>query len=163
MNKCVTQKAFKILALLFLGGLLALIGVGLINVAVDKPIEVHPERLSGKSPLFKNAAPIIQESCLNCHSAHAQLPWYASFPLAKQKIENNIAEGREEIDLEKVLFTPGKVPSAKAMHHIQSEIEKNAMPPREYKALHWKAVISKKEKQAILNWIREEQNVKLSN
>lgn len=129
----------------------------LINLIVDKPVEIAPEMLQGKSPSFLKAAPVLQESCLTCHSFHTQLPWYASLPLAKQIISNNIQEAREEVDLEKALFTPGKQPSLKLLKHIKSEIDESAMPPLEYQALHWKSVLSANKKQAILDWINEQQ------
>lgn len=129
----------------------------LINLVVDKPVVIAPEKMQGRSPAFLKASSVIQESCLTCHSSHPQLPWYASLPIAKQIISHNIEEAREEVDLEKALFTPGKLPSPKLLKHIQSEIEEGAMPPIEYKAMHWKSFLSAKEKQAIFDWIAEQQ------
>ena len=82
--------------IIFVGVLIALL-FPLINLFVDKPVEIAPEALEGKTPLFQKAAPVIQESCLTCHSSHTQLPWYASLPIAKQIISNNIEEAREEV------------------------------------------------------------------
>ena len=87
----------------------------LINLFVDKPVVMAPETLTGKSVLFQQAAPAIQESCLVCHSLKTQSPWYASLPIAKQIVGNNIREAREELDLEKELFTPNQAPAKKTL------------------------------------------------
>ncbi len=149
----------KFLKWLFFAGLFFAILLPLINWMVDKSVVLAPETLKGKTPLFQKTAPVIQESCLNCHSAHTQLPWYASLPPAKQIIQNNIKEARKEVDLEKELFTPNHAPSKKTLVKMKSEIREDAMPPIEYKALHWKSFLSAKEKQAILDWIAEQQSV----
>ena len=131
----------------------------LINLFVDKPVVMVPETLNGKSALFQRAAPVIQESCLVCHSLKTQMPWYASLPIAKQIVGNNIREARKELDLEKELFTPNQAPTKKTLVKIKSQIREGEMPPLEYQAMHWKAILSAKEKQAILDWIQEQQSV----
>lgn len=152
------KKLFKIIAGLLLISVLVFVSVALINQFVDVPVAVEPKSLIGKTALFQKAAPIIQESCLNCHSSKTQLPWYAQLPPAKQIITHNVEEALEEVDLEKALFTTGQKPSLKLLKHIQSEVDENAMPPLEYKALHWKAILSSDEKRAIFDWISEEQS-----
>lgn len=151
------QKFLNLAAILILLPASAAAALAMINRVTDQAIVMPPETFSGKTPLFQKAAPIIQESCLVCHSSKAQIPWYGSLPIAKQIIQRNIEEGREEIDLERVLFTPGKAPSAKALRHIHEEIENGKMPPFEYAALHWNAFLSKREKQVLYDWIHEQQ------
>jgi len=154
----VKQKLLNAVAILVLLSAIAVVALAMINRVTDQPIVMPPETFSGKSPLFENAAPIIQESCLVCHSSQAQIPWYGSLPLAKQLIQRNIEEGREEIDLERALFTPGISPSAKALRHIQEQVAKGKMPPFEYSALHWNAFLSAGEKQVLYDWIKEQQS-----
>lgn len=151
------QKILSAAAVLVLLPVIAVVALAMINRAADQPIVMPPETLSGKTPLFQKAAPIIQESCLVCHSSQAQIPWYGLLPIAKQLIQHNIEEGREEINLERALFTPGIAPSAKALRHIQEEVEKRKMPPVEYAALHWNAFLSAGEKQVLYDWIKEQQ------
>ena len=132
----------------------------LINLMIDRPVAVAPDALLGKTPLFQKAAPVIQVSCLNCHSYRTQLPWYASLPLAQKLIQRDIEDAREAVDFEKELFTPNQAPAKKTLVKMKAEIRDGAMPPIEYKALHWKAVLSSKEKQAILDWIAEQQSLR---
>lgn len=143
-----------------LAGLLfaVLLGVAFSNTFfIDKPIEVDPVTWEGKTPLFRQAAPIIQESCLNCHSSMTQKPWYAGLPGVKQLIEHDIHEAREDADLEAELFTKGKAPSKKVLMQIESEIEDSKMPPLKYSVLHWNAFISSQEKKVLLDWVQEQQ------
>ncbi len=149
-------KLLSVAAMFLLLPAIAVVALAMINRVTDQPITMPAETFSGKSPLFEKAAPIIQESCLVCHSSQAQIPWYGSLPFAKQLIQRNIEEGREEINLERALFTPGVAPSAKALRHIQEEVEKGKMPPIEYAALHWNAFLSAGEKQVLYDWIKEQ-------
>ena len=136
---------------------LLLLSIPGINLLVDKPVVMLPETWSGKVASFQKAAPIIQQACLSCHSAKAKLPWYAVLPGAKQLIRNNCDDGLEKLNMENALFSAGNAPNKKVLARIKKEIESDEMPPWEYQAAHWKAILSGKQKQTIYDWIRDEQ------
>jgi cytochrome c peroxidase len=135
---------------------LAGLSVPLINVAVDKPVAVTPQELIGKTAAFTLASPLLQTSCLPCHSARTTLPWYAQLPVAKQIISANMAQGLNEFNMEERLYTAGQAPSAHTLEEIEEVLAEGEMPPLEYTAAHWKALITPDKKRIILEWIRSE-------
>ena len=136
---------------------LLLCAIPVINLLVDSPVVMPLETWSGKAVSFQKVAPIIQQACLSCHSSKAQLPWYAGLPGVKQLIQNNREEGLEELNMESALFSIGNAPNKKVLARIKKEIELGKMPPWDYRAAHWGAILSGKQKQAIYDWIRDEQ------
>lgn len=142
--------------LIFAALILIVLAMPLINLVIDKPIMIPAQLLAGKSQVFKNASKVMQSSCLNCHSSRTIWPWYAGLPLAGKIIQRDVKDGREEINLERELYVSDQKPSAETLKRIQHEIETDAMPPLEYKALHWKAFLNSKEKAVLLKWIDAE-------
>ncbi|MDH4378794.1 MAG: heme-binding domain-containing protein [Vampirovibrionales bacterium] len=155
LNTILKNKPWIIVAVFGAAGLAGL-SVPLINVAVDKPVAVPPQELAGKTQAFALASPLLQTSCLPCHSARTTLPWYAQLPIAKQMIAANMAQGLNEFNLEERLYTEGKAPSAHTLEEIEDVLTKGEMPPLEYTAAHWNAFITPAKKQIVLDWILEE-------
>lgn len=148
------HKRWVVAAIVFVG--LAGLCVPVINLVVDKPIPVTPEELMGKTPAFVLATPVLQTSCMPCHSARTILPWYAHWPVAKGIISADMSEAVELFDMEERLYTSGKAPSARTLAKIEEVIDNNRMPPLRYTAAHWNAFMSSTKKQLILQWIGEE-------
>lgn len=118
--------------------------------------EELPVDLSGKAASFKNAHKVFRESCLPCHSAQIPIPWYGQMPGVKQIMKQEYREAIEELDLDAEVYVAGQAPSPETLDKIEGIIEKGKMPPLSYRLAHPKARLSKKEKQAILDWIRDE-------
>jgi cytochrome c peroxidase len=135
---------------------LAGLSVPVINLVVDKPVAVTPQELTGKTTAFALASPILQTSCLPCHSSRTTLPWYAQLPVAKDIIAADMAEGLDEFNMEERLYTVSKVPSAYTLEKIEDVLKDGDMPPLKYTAAHWNAFITPSKKRVILDWVREE-------
>ncbi|MFN8614476.1 MAG: cytochrome c peroxidase [Vampirovibrionales bacterium] len=144
-----------LIGLVGLGGFAA-ISLPLINGVVDAPIAVVPTELAGKTTAFASASPIIQTSCLPCHSSRTVLPWYAQFPVAKQLIRADIQQAQAAINLEEALYTPHQAPNAETLTQVEEVIRHNEMPPLKYAAMHWRSWITPEKKKILLAWIQAE-------
>ena len=158
LNTILKNKQWVIAAAV--AALLAGLSIPIINLVVDKPVAVTPQELTGKTPAFSLASPILQTSCLPCHSARTTLPWYAQLPVAKQIIAADMAEGLEEFNMEQRLFTAGKKPSARTLAKMEEVLNEGEMPPLKYTAAHWNAVLTPNKEQFILDWILSEYTAK---
>jgi len=133
----------------------------LSNLLLHQPPTLSEAALTGKQVSFKKAAPIFAGKCFDCHSSKVQMPFYANFPIAQQTIGHDIEEGLAEFDFEHELFTPNQKPSAVALNKLEYVLKSGEMPPLRYVALHWEAILSEKDKQAIFQWIQDERTAGL--
>ena len=106
------------------------------------------------STSVKVAQILKQNDCYVCHSAKADAPFYANFPVIGPMVQEHIkhAQGfvpftEEELNLEH----PSEVFIAMMEHCAAYE----TMPIREYKMIHWGTGFSKEEKQIVLQWVNE--------
>lgn len=105
-------------------------------------------------PHLQKLTPAYQQKCLDCHSANAELPFYASFPIAKDLIEKDREEALEHFDMMEEVFNDDSPVSEVALAEIQEVIQDGSMPPANYKALHWNAGITAQEKTDTMTWVR---------
>ncbi|KNC93469.1 cytochrome-c peroxidase [Trabulsiella odontotermitis] len=96
-----------------------------------------------------------KKGCDYCHTPSAELPFYASFPVAKQLMEYDIQLGYKSFNLEAVraaLIADTPVPQSE-LNKIEWVMQHETMPPARYVALHWGATVSPEEQADILSWI----------
>ncbi len=139
-----------------IGGL----GAGVLVLALAFPLSNMGARTLEPAPASRVTHPALQanldfyaNSCVDCHSDAAEMPFYASFPLASGMIEEHREEAMAFWDADRELFVSG-LPSEAALAKIQQVLETGAMPPASYKALHWNAGVSPAEKDSQLSMIR---------
>ena len=97
--------------------------------------------------------PIFKAKCFDCHSTQTKYPWYHAIPGIRQFIDGDVKDGLGHID-----FTPGypfrtKHSPLEILTGIKKIAIKNSMPPIEYKIMHWKSSLTKKEREKILEWV----------
>lgn len=110
----------------------------------------------GKTESFKKAHEVFQVSCLPCHSSRQPLAWHARLPVLSSLKKKEFREALNGINLDETVYVAGLTPSLETLDEIEAVIQKEEMPPFDYVVTHWKARLSKKEKWAILDWIRDE-------
>jgi cytochrome c peroxidase len=105
----------------------------------------------------KKVEKILKQKCMDCHSDQTVYPWYANLPLVHDLIQADVTKGRSYLDLEKELFSVRKeknIPKH-VIVELESVITADAMPPIQYRAIHWDKVITKEDKLVILDWLDE--------
>lgn len=133
-------------------GLFIFLGTSSVVLASDQTELNFP----GKAESFKKVHPIFKTSCLPCHSAQLPLPWYGRLPGVQKEMKEEFAHAVEDLDLDAEVYVAGKSLSPETLKNIEKVVKRGKMPPKSYVALHWKARLSKSERDAILNWIQDE-------
>ena len=79
-----------------------------------------------------------EKGCDYCHTPSADLPFYASFPIAKQLMEYDIRLGYQSFNLEPVRASliEDKAVSQSDLNKIEWVMQHKTMPPTRYVALH---------------------------
>lgn len=107
---------------------------------------------------FSTVANIIQEKCMACHTKGYDLPFYAKVPGIRDIIEKDYRDGLRAMDLnlELVLNSKDKPVSETVLSKMEYVIQNDTMPPAKFAMVHWGSRLSDKQKQEILDWIRQE-------
>jgi len=106
----------------------------------------------------KKVKAIFKAKCFDCHSTETRYPWYYKFPGFKQLMDKDIREGMEHLDMTEGFPFGGHGTPREDLEAIAETVEKNNMPPLNYKMLHWKSGLTEEEKTTILNWVQEHVN-----
>ncbi len=95
-------------------------------------------------------AAIPEAKCVVCHTQGAQLPYYATFPMAGDMMRADIEAALKHLDWGEQAPT-SEVALAKLEHAVSSQ----TMPPTKYKLAHWDAGLTEEERGTILAWVRD--------
>lgn len=109
-----------------------------------------------KAKSFEKANEVFQVSCMVCHSAQTPVPWYGRLPVLGSAMKKEYRKAIKGLNLDDEVYLPGKKITPETLDKIESVIQKGSMPPLGFRMKHWEARLSKKEKQAILDWISDE-------
>ncbi|MEQ5969866.1 cytochrome-c peroxidase [Serratia liquefaciens] len=99
-----------------------------------------------------------EKGCDYCHTPSAALPFYASFPIAKQLMEYDIRLGYQSFNLEPVRASliEDKAVSQSDLNKIEWVMQHKTMPPTRYVALHWAGQVDEQERETLLGWIAQQ-------
>ena len=99
-----------------------------------------------------------EKGCDYCHTPSAELPFYSSFPVAKQLMNYDIQLGYKSFNLEAVraALVADKPVSQSDLNKIEWVMQYDTMPPTRYTALHWAGKVSDTERAEILGWIAKQ-------
>ncbi|CAI2482065.1 cytochrome-c peroxidase [Serratia liquefaciens] len=99
-----------------------------------------------------------EKGCDYCHTPSAELPFYASFPIAKQLMEYDIRLGYQSFNLEPVRASliEDKAVSQSDLNKIEWVMQHKTMPPTRYVALHWAGQVNEQERETLLGWIAQQ-------
>lgn len=99
-----------------------------------------------------------EKGCDYCHTVSSDLPFYASFPIAKQLMDYDMSLGYKSFSLDPVkqsLLKDGPAPQDD-LTKIEWVMANETMPPTRYIAMHWSGKISPQERETMLNWIKDQ-------
>jgi cytochrome c len=114
-----------------------------------------PPEIMEHAPVPPEVRAILTAKCADCHSAEAPVPLYARFAPASWLMERDIVEARDAMNLsewEKYSTEQQEVLKAE----IVSQAKAGTMPPVQYGVVHWKALITEADVQALTEWARGE-------
>lgn len=101
---------------------------------------------------------LTEVRCDYCHAKGTDLPFYFKLPLANQIMGHDLQEGLRHFRVEPVIaaFQQGKPPSVEQLSRIEEVISQNRMPPAAYLLMHPHAHLNEKQRDDILNWVRDQ-------
>lgn len=135
-----------------------LIGAGVVVIGGGIAYHLSNTAPSADLPREQQALAILTDGqCLMCHSENPELPFYASFPVAKGMIRTDMTTGYKHTDLTGVyeaLKNGEKVDEA-TLAKIERVVEKETMPMARFSMMHWGSAITGKKAGMLKEWIRE--------
>lgn len=101
---------------------------------------------------------ILKNSCYDCHSNQTNYPWYYIIPGISGMIDHDIEEGMEHLDMSDGFPFGGHASQYEQLRGIKKEIEKDAMPLKYYRWVHWGAAIEGVRRDSLFEWIDSSMN-----
>jgi hypothetical protein len=101
-----------------------------------------------------DALSIIKNSCYDCHSNNTTYPWYSNIFPVSWYLYNHIEGGKKHLNFSEF----GSYELKKKDHvleEIKETIEEGEMPLSSYTILHSEAMLSDKDKEIIITWIKD--------
>ena len=102
--------------------------------------------------------PIFANKCLACHGVLKEMPWYYAIPGVKQLIDHDMHEAKQEMDMSQDFPFKGHGAALDDLQAVQRELQKESMPPLQYKIIHWNSSLTKAELKMVNQWIEDSIN-----
>lgn len=96
---------------------------------------------------------ILVSSCFNCHSNHTIYPWYNAITPINYLLDNNIIEGKKQLNFSKWNDYSNSKKDDKLAEMIEV-VETKEMPLTSYTWMHSEADLSHEQIQEIVNWAK---------
>lgn len=100
----------------------------------------------------KNIESTLQNSCYDCHSNNTRYPWYSRIQPGAWLMANHIKEGKSELNFS-VFGNYSQRKSKSKLKEMANQIKENEMPLTSYTLLHQNAILSKNQREELINWI----------
>lgn len=108
---------------------------------------------SGIAGTYRGIHPILKNSCYDCHSDQTVYPWYHSVPGIGGMIDHDIEEAKKHLDMSDGFPFGGHASQIGQLREIRKEIEKDGMPLRYYRWMHWGTAVEGARRDSLFNWI----------
>lgn len=132
--------------------------VGLFVLAMLLPSCSSSEYKKHKDNPAKQVASIIRDNgCLECHSATAEGPFYAKFPVIGPIVKADMQEGTRYVDLTAMVdaLESGKPVSEVDLAKVENTALSGSMPPAKYSGVHWGTSLNSDEKAVLIAWAKD--------
>ena len=137
-----------------IGVTLLLIACGWVTCRVMTAYSTPSEELA---PEARVAAILENGGCISCHSANAELPFYANIPVAGDMVKADIEDGYRAFDIEGVVekLKDGGFPNPVDVAKIEKVALDKRMPMAKYYLVHWGSQMTDKKATMIAEWARD--------
>ncbi|MFA6084865.1 heme-binding domain-containing protein [Mucilaginibacter sp.] len=114
---------------------------------------VQPNNLTKVFPVPASVGAILKKSCYDCHSNRTNYPWYAQIQPFRYMLDDHIRGGKAELNFDEFgSYTPRKQRSK--LRAIGESLDEGSMPLSSYTLIHRNAILSKEDKQLLVNWVK---------
>ncbi|MBQ8205605.1 MAG: heme-binding domain-containing protein [Alistipes sp.] len=130
--------------------LLVVVGIVVYRLMLSTPSEEL-------SPKARVAAILEEGGCLSCHTANAELPFYADFPLAGDLIKADIEEGYRAFDIAPLMeaLSGETLPNPVDVAKVERVALDKSMPEAKYYLMHWGSQMTDAKADIIAAWARD--------
>ena len=141
------KKSSKIL----LGGAVVLVGLAVTYRAVNQAPDAT-------LPPDKQMAQIVNDGgCVFCHTANPDLPFYATFPVAKTLITKDVVEGYKAFDIAPMMqaLAEGTAVNEVDLAKVEKCVADGTMPLMQYYVAHWGSSLTSTKTEMALAWVKQ--------
>ncbi|WP_058911974.1 cytochrome-c peroxidase [Entomohabitans teleogrylli] len=153
------NKITKLTAIAIAGGALCYFGLaGYVWYYDTQRVAKIPMQTSASAQNNQVLGILRDKGCDYCHTPSAELPFYASFPIAKQLMDYDIQLGYKSFNLTPVresLIEDKPAPQSD-LNKIEWVMQNQTMPPTRYVALHWAGSVDEAENKVLMDWIAKQ-------
>lgn len=114
---------------------------------------------NGIAGTYHGIHPILKNSCYDCHSNQTEYPWYYIIPGISGMIDQDIEESMEHLDMSDGFPFGGHASQYDQLREIKKEIEKDAMPLKYYRWMHWGSAVEGERRDSLFEWIDSSMNL----
>jgi len=125
----------------------------LIQVDRDNPSYDKTKEIEAPKEVMK----ILKKSCYDCHSFKTKWPLYSYVAPISWYVSANVHDGRKALNFSIYKDIPKDIKKAR-LKRFQKVIALNLMPKSDYTLIHKNAILSKKEKEILINWAKKSIN-----
>ncbi|MDR3606280.1 MAG: heme-binding domain-containing protein [Oligoflexia bacterium] len=98
---------------------------------------------------------IFLAKCFDCHSNQNRFPWYHKVPGIKQWLDDDVAEGKEHINMSHDFPFQGHGSPQDDLEAIQESLTKKTMPPFFYRLMHRGSALTQDEQETVFQWAEQ--------
>lgn len=146
------KKFFVIFSVVLILALVALV-FPVSNYFLKRQIEAP---LGGVTE-YKQVSILMQNKCADCHIPDRTVyPFYKDFPFAKSLIDDDISAAQKSIVFSREKLLGLSEFSRLELSKIHTVVDSGAMPPPQYRIMHWDSTLSESDRKAFIDWIKAE-------
>ena len=136
---------------IILGGAICVVGLAIAYRAVN---QAPDESLPANEQLTE----IMNDGgCVFCHTESPDLPFYASFPVAKQLIASHVEEGYKMFDIAPMMkaVAAGEAVNEVDLAKVEKCVQDGTMPLMSYYLAHWGSSLTSAKTDIVLEWVKQ--------
>jgi hypothetical protein len=143
-----------------LGLLLPLvIAVALLGLSISCPQKPRSALLSASLQVPVPIRPVLDRTCLDCHSYETRWPWCSRIPLVSRLIQHDVNSGREHLNFSTWTGSAPHLATTNEIQEICDAVSNGTMPPRRYWLVHPDARLAQADKDSFCDWADQMRNV----
>ena len=101
---------------------------------------------------------LMKTACYDCHTNNTLYPWYTNIQPVGWWLNNHIEEGKRHLNFNEFASIPARNGKSarerqlEKLEEIKETIKEDEMPLKSYTLIHKDAILSKAQKQLIMDW-----------
>ena len=136
---------------IILGGAVLVVGLAIVYRAVNQA----PDK---SLPANEQLTEIMNDGgCVFCHTENPDLPFYATFPVAKSLISAHVEEGYKVFDIAPMMkaVAEGKAVNEVDLAKVEKCVQDGSMPLMSYYLAHWGSSLTSAKTDIVLDWVKQ--------